>query len=570
MAVSSFRAEKNQRVSRAMMDCLLPTFATPSVYRMNLPELAQPWRLWSCVLCALMVWMVGGATVAAAAEPGQAEPMPFDIGEYRVLGNTRLDARSIESAVYPYLGPHRNFTDVESARAALETVYRDHGFGTVFVDIPEQSVDDGIVRLRVTEGKLHASSITGARFFSERQIRAQVPAAAAGQVPNLQELRKEISLVNAQSPDRQVVPVLKAGPEPGTVDLALHVDDHLPLHGSVELNNQYTVGTSALRLLGSVSYGNVFGRLDTLSLQYQTAPEDRSNAKVVAASYTAHVGEGRSLLTFSYIDSDSAVAAIGTLGVLGTGRTYSVLFTEPLRSSAAVSDAFVMGVDYKQSVQNVLDAGPGINTPISYLNTSVGYTGNAAANGRQWTWSSMLNFGIRSHLNKDDAFADKCFECEPNYLYLRLDGSVRQQLPGGLALYVHTAAQGAEEPVISNEQFLIGGATSVRGYLVAEELGDSGASGTLELQGPNVFSFSKRTAHFQFVPAIFFDAGLVRLLEPLSGQARFEDLRSVGAGFDFAIFNAISGSLYWGDPLISTSHTRANDGRWQFSVRGVW
>jgi hemolysin activation/secretion protein len=101
-------------------------------------------------------------------------------------------------------------------------------------------------------------------------------------------------------------------------------------------------------------------------------------------------------------------------------------------------------------------------------------------------------------------------------------------------------------------------------------LGDSGASGTIELQGPNAFSFTRHAAQLKFIPVIFFDGGVVRLLEPLSGQERFSDLRSAGAGFDFSIFNAVSGSLFWGDPLVSASHTRAYESRWQFSVRGAW
>src|SRR5262245_35947781 len=79
----------------------------------------------------------------------------FDVFEYRVLGNTVLPTQSVERAVYPHLGEKRTLKDVEEARVALEKAYRDAGFGTVFVDIPEQDVDHGIVRLKVTEGKLN-------------------------------------------------------------------------------------------------------------------------------------------------------------------------------------------------------------------------------------------------------------------------------------------------------------------------------------------------------------------------------------------------------------------------------
>ena len=67
---------------------------------------------------------------------------------------------------------------------------------------------------------------------------AALPAAKPGGVLQLSKLQEELTAVNTQTPDRSVVPVLKAGSAPGTVDLALQVTDHLPLHGSLEINNQ--------------------------------------------------------------------------------------------------------------------------------------------------------------------------------------------------------------------------------------------------------------------------------------------------------------------------------------------
>src|SRR5579859_2288706 len=85
------------------------------------------------------------APAAAATEP------KFDILEFRVLGNSKLKNSEIETAVYPFLGPEKSLRDVESAKHALEDLYHSRGFGTVFVDIPEQQVDNGVVRLHVAE-----------------------------------------------------------------------------------------------------------------------------------------------------------------------------------------------------------------------------------------------------------------------------------------------------------------------------------------------------------------------------------------------------------------------------------
>src|SRR5262245_55890187 len=137
--------------------------------------------------------------------------------EIRVLGNSKLPPLAVETAVYPHTGPGKNIEDIESARQALESAYRVAGYSTVFVDIPEQSVDDGVVRLRVTESKLERVRIEGARYFSARRIRAALPQATAGEVPNIPQLQRDLAQLNTETGDRTVTPVLAAGPRPGTV-----------------------------------------------------------------------------------------------------------------------------------------------------------------------------------------------------------------------------------------------------------------------------------------------------------------------------------------------------------------
>ncbi len=88
------------------------------------------------------------ALVPLHAQDSNARSGPrFDIWEFQVSGNSMLDPRTIEKTVYPFLGPSRAVPDVEQARQALEALYRDAGFGAVAVNIPEQDVDQGIVKL---------------------------------------------------------------------------------------------------------------------------------------------------------------------------------------------------------------------------------------------------------------------------------------------------------------------------------------------------------------------------------------------------------------------------------------
>jgi hemolysin activation/secretion protein len=193
----------------------------------------QSARRFSCGAILVLSAFVCGATAPLAATPKAQAPAAaatatppatsqteqhFDVLEYRVIGNTVLEARAIERVLYPLLGKSKSLADVQAARAALEKLYHDHGFGTVFVDIPPQTINDGIVRLRVTEGRIERIVIGGARYFPERDVIARLPATTPGTVLQLSKLQSELNAVNSETADRSVVPILKAGsaPEPWT------------------------------------------------------------------------------------------------------------------------------------------------------------------------------------------------------------------------------------------------------------------------------------------------------------------------------------------------------------------
>jgi hemolysin activation/secretion protein len=515
------------------------------------------------------IWVTASVLRTAhvvAAAPVSSGPA-FDVLELRVLGNTTLAARDIETAVYPFTGPGKGMADVEAARAALERTYHDRGFGTVFVDIPEQSVDEGIVRLRVAEGRLNQVRVTGARYFSGREIRAAVPEAAPSTVPNLPRLQSELTALNAQTRDRTIIPVLKAGSEPGTVDLTLRVADTLPFHGSVELNNQYSADTSHLRAAAQASYDNLFDRLDSFSIQYQATPESPSESHVFATSYTARLGSDGSGLTFQYVDSKSDVATIGTLGVLGTGSVYGLRWSQPLPTQGSVQNVG-LELDYKDFKQSiVVSPTSGLNTPIDYLTLSAAYSGARATNLLRTDWTASANFGIRGTPDNTAQFEDKRYLGEPDFFYVRSDGGVTLQLPARFSAALRITGQYAADPLISNEQLPIGGAGSVRGYLEAEELGDSVLRTSLQLGGPQLSFLSD---HLQLNEFLFYDVARAFTLDPLPGQDRHTDLRSTGIGMTFDVLTHFYGSLTWAYPLDDGLRTDRGASTVLFVVRGYF
>lgn len=502
----------------------------------------------------------------------------FDIFEYRVLGNSVLPAIELETTLYPLLGEHKTLTDVEQARTTLERLYKDRGYGTVFVDIPEQSVADGIVRLNVTEGTINRVQVTGSRFFSNREIRAAVPAAQPGVVPHLPTVQDEITALNRQTSDRSVVPVMRAGPRPGTVDLRLQVSDELPVHGSVEVNNQYTKDTSKIRTAASVSYDHVLARMDSLAVQYQTSPEELEEVSVWAGSYTTRLPDGLSKLALFFISSDSDVATVGdadaSISVLGRGKIFGARYVNPFHSDAASTHVFIGSAEYKDFEESVFSE-DFLRTPISYVNLSAGHTSAWRFDRQQFALASSVGFGVRGMANSSEEFRIKRSHGNPNYWVLRMDGSWSRVLPWNMSARLRAAGQYALEPIISNEQFSIAGADGTRGYLEAEQLGDVGIKSSFEFGLPPLRLLTERINIGTF---LFYDFGRMTRIEPLRAltgeltETPDHTLRSAGAGLEFNAFDFLTGSLSWAYPLAdgAAGSTRKGDSRIHFLIRATW
>ncbi len=495
-----------------------------------------------------------------------------------MLGNTVLTNRQIEGVLYLRLGYGKTFADVDAARAALEAAYHALGYATVFVDIPPQDVTDGVVRLHVTEGRIRERTIHGARYFSEGKLLAELPATQPGTVPRIPELQRQLNAVNAQSADRSVVPILKAGPVPGTMDLALNVNDHLPFHGSLDINNQYTPDTKPLRATAALSYDNLFGDLDSIAAQFTTAPQSAGEVDVLNVNYAfSPLGNGlRPSLSFT--NSSSNVATIGTLGVLGDGQIYGARLGLPLLAVPGDVQMLTLGADYKHFRDTINLSASGSQTggspasliePIAYTNLSLTYAGALqrvvhSVPEQTFTFDVSANAGPRGITNDTENFDNTRFEARGNYAYLHSDLSFTTLLPADLQLILRASGQGALEPLVVYEQESFTGASGVRGYLEAEVLGDSGLKGTVQLQSPLV------TRHgFALGDAfVFFDEGRSHYIDALPGQPEHTLLRSWGAGLDILPGHRVTGSLTWADPLLPGPNTSVHESRILFDLKG--
>lgn len=521
------------------------------------------------LVCPCAPLLAAGNEAAPAVAKQQRPVRQLDLLEIAVDGNTVLDDSDIQEVLMPFLGLGKAPEDVDNAREALENFYHEQGFKTVSVVIPRQAVKDGTVVLQVLEGKVRRLSVVGSKYHSLTKIKQQAPAFTEGSVPDFTEVQKNLMVLNQQA-DQIVTPSLKAAPEAGAIDVDLVVNDKLPLHGLLELNNRYSQNTSHSRLAGNISYDNLWQNGHSFSLFYQTAPEEPSEAEVIVGAYTLRPGGNDWTMTFNGMRSSSNVTTLGGIGVIGGGHSYSLRATWPLAASDSVARTLSLGLEYKNFESLVTQDGSSSMTPIRYYPLTLGYNSYTRGDNSSLQLDGSINVTL-PRLGSDSTTIDQNrFGARRQMIYGRLALAYDRDLPKSFQVFGKTTLQLSDQPLISNEQLSAGGMDSARGYLESEAVGDYGATGTLELRGPSLPDLLTKSALINHVqelrPFVFVDGAALHQHQPLPDTDRQLQLLSAGIGINFNVLTRLNGVFDWSVPLVKGPATDSGDNRLLFRL----
>lgn len=262
--LSLFNAMFKKRFGTTPSECRRKSRRKPGPLRRAAALVVAAW----CSTAALRATEPSAPAMPAATNQAPA----FQVKGYELLGNTLLPPSVTEPILQKHVGTNVTFETIRSALAELQMSYRDRGFVTVSVGLPQQQLTNGIVKVRVTEGRLTGINVVGNRFFSSNNVLRAVPSVRTNTILNGLVFQQELDRANANR-DRQIYPLLGPGPEPGTSDLTLKVKDRLPLHGRFELNNNATPNTPLLRMNLAAQYNNLWQLDHQFGVQYSFTPE---------------------------------------------------------------------------------------------------------------------------------------------------------------------------------------------------------------------------------------------------------------------------------------------------------
>jgi len=496
-------------------------------------------------------------TAQPAAKPAAEEPR-FEIRRFVFEGATLVPTRELEEQTRPFTGANRTFADVQRALEVAERAYAEAGWSAVQVILPEQELQRGEVRLQIVEAKIGRVLIEGNKFFDDDNIRRSAPSLAPGKAPNINEIARNLRVAN-ENPAKQTQVLLRSGQDEGTVDAVLRVVDEKPQKVSFTVDNSGSPSTGRLRVGFGYQHANITGHDDALSAVYVTAPysdhvdesgrPDRYSAipsrkvQIFGLGYRVPLYELGDSLDFTAGTSNVNSGTVANIfSITGAGSLLGARYNWNLRKFENYEHRLVLSLDWRSyDNKGIRTTGPGSTAQqlipdVTVHPWGVTYVGTYRQQEMESGWS--LGFFKNIGGGNDGGSDDFCkanlrvsgeFCASSRYEVWKWSLYVNQTLPADFQGRFAMNGQRTKDMLIPGEQFGIGGADSVRGFLEREISDDSGYRGTLELYTPD-FGNKTWVEASRMRALVFTDWGHVVRNRPLPSENFSQSIASWGFG----------------------------------------
>lgn len=457
--------------------------------------------------------------------PAQDAPptLRFRVTEFVVEGDNPLRPEETEKVLRGFTGQHEGLEGLLAAADALEKHLANAGYAFHRVSLPQQTLVDGVVRLKIVQFRVKRISLKGNQFFDRDNILDSVPGLKVGAAPNTRELSRELDLANAH-PSKDLKLTFRDSPEAPGIEAQLKVSDRPVQEFFANLNNTGTKQTGNTRLSLGYQHSNLFNRDLVLTLTGTTSPEKPSRVEQYGINLVAPVYPWSGSLRAYLVDSDVDSGQVADFfDVAGAGRSVGVSYTQKLLRAGALRQSLTLRLEDKHFTSDVNFSGAPIGVDVRSRPLSLRYTGEYPAAWGAGSYYMAYAANLSGGGDNDaDAYAASRSGAAQNWDTLRLGATGDYLLPRGWLVHGRLDGQYSDEPLISGEQFGIGGANSVRGFDERALAGDSGAAASLELWGPPM-SQSLRLLGFV-------DLGYRKLEDPLPTDDSSVTLASTGLG----------------------------------------
>ena len=451
--------------------------------------------------------------------------------------------------------------------------YHDKGYFLARAVIPAQEIKDGVVNIRVLEGRLEKVQTSGNKMYSDKVLASPFKQ-DIGELVTIGRTENAL-LTLTKYPGLSAAGVFRPGDDVGTTDIVINVQHETPVDGSLRYDNDGTAFTGRKRLIGNIDWNNPTGASDLLTVTalHTYGSENTTSNAAIANSQKGGSNYGQIRYEHPLFDaydrwafavsrnsfSVGGITPVGGVSKIGTwswehdyvrSREFNMIGTldlsrkraDTVTNAGATStltgrdDLAVLG--YQLNLDSVNTASNTISS--SYVRYEHGFGGV---------------LGVPSTFPKPSRFGSCGQACPTGPVFNRLVANYQlfKNLPSNQGLLFRVNGQYSRNLLTSLEQYVMGGPDSVRGAPTSQFLTDRGLFGSVEysVRAPGFadkHAFGSYTWGQVLRFRLFEDAAKGWINDPPtqnSGTQPKHFLAGYGAGIEFTVPGTLTANLQW-------------------------
>ncbi len=491
-----------------------------------------------------------------------AEEIPrveFTVKKFIVEGENPLSEKVTQKILAPFLGKHTGILLLESAAEALEETLHDRHYSFHRVVIPPQKAKDGMIRLKVISFKLDKIVVEGNNHFTENNILASLPALCPGKTLNALSVARSLHVAN-EHPSKRVAAFIRDSEVPEHINARIESTDIRPQQLFSSIANTGTPATGRNRLSLGYQHSNLFDLDHIMTLSYTTSPDYMSQVQQYGIHYRLPLYRFASGLSLFYSHSKVDQGTVADFfQVSGKGAFSGISFDHTLLPIDDYNHKITVGLQDRLFQNHTSFVGFPIGVDVRSRPFTLRYQGGWQKTGGSLDFHMEYARNIASGRHNDNtAYIASRAGANRNFDLFRFGVDFDYTLPKNWRLQCRLSGQQADEPLLSGEQFGLGGIRSVRGFEERESTGESGQQMNVEIWTPPIVYDIRLLA--------FTDAGRRHLENALAGQKSTDSLSSCGLGVRWGWKAHIGLSLDLAYVIDGAYATKRGDGKAHFNV----
>lgn len=468
----------------------------------------------------------GPAVIGGEREkPGILKPggPKFKLNKIVFDSSKFITPEELDEIAKKYVGQDADISVLQQVIADINAIYAERGIVTGIATLPEQDANGGVVKIKLTEGRLEHTTITGNEQTRPWYILDRVKE-PEGEILDVPKLNRDVLWFNRTN-DVQVKALLQPGSSFGLTDLNFAVIE--PPVDTLQLfvDNQGVQNTG--RQEGGIFYKRhgLFGVDDRLTF-YGVRSDGNLNGNV---AYNIPVNPWGGRVGVSYTEGNIKIVQgpFVSLDVTGRSSQAAVNFSQPVW----VTQNWMLLLNAAETEGNTVSRFSTVAvTNDHYDKSTAGFALTNYGNTYSFTVSPAMNY-IEWH--DHILFGNRTFNTYTGTAVGTAQG------PANFSATVLGSWQYSPEHLLPGDQiFSIGGPTTVRGYPTNAVTGDSGYYVNAELhynwssivKGLDTYIFTDWGAVFSTFPGIV-------------------ELSSVGGGFSWTFAPSLTLEASYATPL---------------------